>query len=103
MKSRFLAALRPVSLLLLLAGLALQVFFAARIAVMRVVNPESTAFERSAAVQILRKNGVLTSWSQTWLPYASLPSHLKRAVIASEDASFALHDGFDIEALEKAW
>ena len=102
MKSRFLPALRLVGLLLL-AGLALQVFFAGRIALMRLVNLESTAFERSAAVQIFRKNGALAGWSQSWLPYASLPNHLKRAVIASEDASFALHDGIDMEALEKAW
>jgi monofunctional biosynthetic peptidoglycan transglycosylase len=32
-----------------------------------------------------------------------LSSHLKRAVIASEDATFTEHDGVDIEALEKAW
>lgn len=102
MKSRLLVALRWVGLLLL-AGLVLQLFFAGRIAVMRVINPESTAFERSAAVQIFRKNGALAGWSQSWLPYAALPSHLKRAVIASEDASFALHDGIDMEALEKAW
>ena len=102
MKSRFLPALRLVGLLLL-AGLALQLFFAGRIALMRLVNLESTAFERSAAVQIFRKNGALAGWSQSWLSYASLPNHLKRAVIASEDASFALHDGIDMEALEKAW
>jgi monofunctional biosynthetic peptidoglycan transglycosylase len=29
--------------------------------------------------------------------------NLKRAVIASEDASFTEHDGLDLEALEKAW
>ncbi len=34
---------------------------------------------------------------------ADISAHLKRAVIASEDASFAEHDGVDMEALEKAW
>jgi monofunctional biosynthetic peptidoglycan transglycosylase len=86
----------------LIAGLALQLFFVARIAMMAVVNPESTAFQRSEAYLVTRNTGSL-KWRQEWVPYAELPSHLKRAVIASEDASFAEHDGVDMEALEKAW
>jgi monofunctional biosynthetic peptidoglycan transglycosylase len=86
----------------LLAGLALQLFFVARIAVMAVVDPESTAFQRSEAYLVTRNTGSL-KWRQQWVPYASLPDSIKRAVIASEDASFAEHDGVDMEALEKAW
>jgi monofunctional biosynthetic peptidoglycan transglycosylase len=37
------------------------------------------------------------------VPYSQISVHLKRAVIASEDASFTEHDGVDLEALEKAW
>ncbi|MDB5868095.1 MAG: monofunctional biosynthetic peptidoglycan transglycosylase [Polaromonas sp.] len=88
--------------LALLAGLALQLYFVARIALMRVVNPESTAFERSEAYQVAKNTGTL-EWRQQWVPYAQISSHLKRAIIASEDASFTLHDGVDMEALEKAW
>jgi monofunctional glycosyltransferase len=86
----------------LLAGLALQLFFVARIAVMAVVDPESTAFQRSEAYLVARNTGSL-KWRQQWVPYDELPATLKRAVIASEDASFAEHDGVDMEALEKAW
>jgi monofunctional glycosyltransferase len=86
----------------LIAGLALQLFFVARIAMMAVVNPESTAFQRSEAYLVTRNTGSL-KWRQQWVPYAELPAYLKRAVIASEDASFAEHDGVDMEALEKAW
>ena len=86
----------------LLAGLALQLFFVARIAVMAVVDPESTAFQRSEAYLVARNTGSL-KWRQQWVPYDELPDSLKRAVIASEDASFAEHDGVDMEALEKAW
>jgi len=86
----------------LLAGLALQLFFVGRIAVMAVVDPESTAFQRSEAYLVARNTGAL-KWRQQWVPYGALPDHLKRAVIASEDASFAEHDGVDMEALEKAW
>jgi len=88
--------------LALLAGLALQLYFAGRIALMRVVNPESTAFERSQAWNIVRTRGALP-WRQQWVPYAQLSDQLKRAVIASEDASFTMHEGVDMDALEKAW
>ena len=86
----------------LLAGLALQLFFVGRIAVMAVVDPESTAFQRSEAYLVARNTGAL-KWRQQWVPYNELPDTLKRAVIASEDAGFAEHDGVDMEALEKAW
>ena len=89
-------------LLGLLAGLALQLYFVGRIAMMAVVNPESTAFERSEAYLIVKNTGAL-NWRQQWVPYADISANLKRAVIASEDASFSLHDGVDMAALEKAW
>lgn len=88
--------------LALLAALALQLYFVARIALMAVLKPESTAFQRSEIYQIARNTGAL-KWRQQWLPYADLSDHLKRAVIASEDASFIEHDGVDVAALEKAW
>ena len=89
-------------LLVLLAGLSLQLYFVGRIALMAVVDPESTAFERSAVYSVVATTGSL-KWRQQWLPYSDMSDNLKRAVIASEDASFIEHEGLDIEALEKAW
>jgi monofunctional biosynthetic peptidoglycan transglycosylase len=40
---------------------------------------------------------------QQWVPYSRISANLKRAVIASEDANFAEHDGVDWDALEKAY
>jgi monofunctional glycosyltransferase len=88
--------------LVLLAGLGLQLYFVARIALMAVLDPESTTFQRSEAYLVVKKTGAL-KWRQQWMPYANLSDSLKRAVIASEDASFVVHDGVDLEALEKAW
>jgi monofunctional biosynthetic peptidoglycan transglycosylase len=88
--------------LLLAAIVALQLFFVARIAVMAVVAPQSTAFERSEAWRVLNEKGRL-AWRQQWLAYPQISDHLKRAVIASEDDGFAYHDGVDWDALEKAW
>jgi monofunctional biosynthetic peptidoglycan transglycosylase len=88
--------------LVCLAFVALQVFFVARIAMMVVVDPQSTAFERSEAWRILHTRGALP-WRQQWVPYAQISDNLKRAVIASEDDGYATHDGIDWDALEKAW
>jgi len=88
--------------LVAVAFLALQLFFVARIAMMAVVDPQSTAFERSEAWRILHAKGAL-AWRQQWVPYAEISDHLKRAVIASEDDGYANHDGVDWDALEKAW
>ena len=89
-------------LLMLLAGLSLQLYFVGRIALMAVVDPESTAFERSAVYSVVTTTGSL-KWRQQWVAYSDISDNLKRAVIASEDASFTEHEGVDIEALEKAW
>ena len=84
------------------AALALQIFFVARIALMVVLDPQSTTFQRSEAWRILHEKGSLP-WRQQWVPYGQISDHLKRAVIASEDDSYASHDGVDWEAMEKAW
>jgi monofunctional biosynthetic peptidoglycan transglycosylase len=89
-------------LLAALAGVALQLFFIGRIALMAVVDPSSTTFERSEAWRIVTEKGALR-WRQQWVPYAQISDHLKRAVIASEDGDFINHDGVEWEAIEKAW
>jgi len=85
-----------------LALIALQLYFVFRVALMVVVAPQSTAFERSEAWRISTEKGTLP-WRQQWVDYPQISDHLKRAVIASEDDGFANHDGVDWDALEKAW
>ena len=88
--------------LVVLAFVALQLFFIGRIAAMTVVDPESTTFQRSEAWRIATQKDKLR-WRQQWLAYDRISDNLKRAVIASEDDGFANHDGVDWDALEKAW
>ncbi|MBA3593570.1 MAG: transglycosylase domain-containing protein [Pseudomonadota bacterium] len=89
-------------LLVLIAGLGVQLYFVSRIALMAVVDPQSTAFQRSEIYRLATEQGSL-KWRQQWVPYSELSDKLKRAVIASEDATFIEHEGVDVEALEKAW
>jgi monofunctional biosynthetic peptidoglycan transglycosylase len=90
-------------LLLVIAVLGLQLFFILRIALMAVVDPQSSTFERSEAWRIATQKPTGLRWRQEWTPYARISDHLKRAVITSEDDSFVNHDGVDWEAIEKAW
>ena len=88
--------------LLALCALALQLYFLARVALMAVVDPQSTTFQRSEIWRLaVEKRSV--PWSQDWRPYDKLGDALKRAVIASEDARFADHTGVEWDAIEAAW
>lgn len=97
-----LAHLGRLAVMLVLAGVGLQLYFIARVAAMAVIDPQSTTFQRSEAWRLLTETGRIT-WSQQWVDDARLSANLKRAVIASEDATFADHTGVDWDALEKAW
>ena len=88
--------------LVVLAALALQLFFALRIAAMLVIDPQSTTFQRAEAWRLLTTKHAI-AWSQQWADYGRISDHLKRAVIASEDAGFAEHSGVEWDALERAW
>ncbi len=97
-----LASLWRAAALLLLCGLSLQLYFLARIALMGLVAPQSTTFQRSEIWRLaVEKHQV--AWSQTWVDDAQIGAALHRAVIASEDAGFVDHSGVEWDALEKAW
>jgi monofunctional biosynthetic peptidoglycan transglycosylase len=40
---------------------------------------------------------------QIWMPIEQISPHLQRAVLAGEDSRFFQHDGFDWDAINKAW
>ena len=102
MKSSALRHLGRIAGLLLISLLALQLFFVARIALMAVVDPQSTTFQRSEAWRLMSEKGRI-EWSQQWVADARIAATLKRAVIASEDAAFNEHAGVDWDAVERAW
>jgi monofunctional biosynthetic peptidoglycan transglycosylase len=87
---------------LLAAFVALQLFFVGRIALMAVLDPQSTAFQRSEAWRIAGEYRHM-KWSQQWVAYEQISPQLKRAVIASEDGGFTAHEGVEWDALESAW
>nr|MBA3440674.1 transglycosylase domain-containing protein [Pyrinomonadaceae bacterium] len=40
---------------------------------------------------------------QSWVPLEKISPNLQRAVLAGEDVNFATHNGFDYQAIQKAW
>lgn len=95
-------SVRRILLLLILSALLLQFFFVLKIAMMTMVAPQSTSFQRSEVWRIVLQQGRLP-WRQEWVNYNNISMNLKRAVIASEDGDFVNHDGVEWEAIEQAW
>ena len=102
MAARVGRALARIAALALLSFVALQLYFAVRVALMAVVDPASTTFQRSEAWRLLTTQGRIL-WSQQWVDDARISPNLKRAVVASEDAGFVEHSGVEWDAIEKAW
>ena len=64
-------------------------------------NPGTTAFMQQQSVRLREKNPK-AELRHRWVPYTRISSHLKRAIVAAEDAKFLDHEGFDWEAIQQA-
>lgn len=84
---------------LVLAGV--QAWFYAHVLWWNSHNPSSTSFMQVRLDQ-LREKDRNAKLKHQWLAYAKIPPHLKRAVVAAEDAKFVGHEGFDWDAIQKA-
>ncbi len=97
--------LRSMAYLLLLAlGLLvmIQFWFLVHIGYWINHNPESTAFMR-VRLEILQEENPKAQLRKQWVPYNRISPHLKRAVVAAEDAKFMSHGGFDWDGIQKAF
>jgi len=65
------------------------------------VNPGTTRFMEIRLAELQQKNPE-AELKQQWVPYARISVHLKRAIIAAEDAKFVDHEGFDWDGIQKA-
>ncbi len=98
-KRRFLLWIVGVPIALVLM---LQLWYFAQICWWVKFNPSSTSFMRAQLEKLQEKNPKAQLQHQ-WVPYNRISPHLKRAIIAAEDANFAEHEGVDWEALQKAY
>lgn len=65
------------------------------------VDPGTTQFQ-SQRLDELREKNPKAELKHTWVPYAKISAHLKRAVVAAEDDKFIDHEGFDWDGIQKA-
>ena len=78
------------------AVLAVQLWFYGQILYVSRYEPRSTAFMQ----RHLENPGARLRY--TWVSYERISPHLKRAVVAAEDAKFLDHEGFDWEGIQRA-
>lgn len=65
-------------------------------------NPSSTSVMQHT-LRELRSNDPDAELVHEWVPYDQISTHLKKAVIASEDANFVLHSGVEWDDILRAW
>jgi monofunctional biosynthetic peptidoglycan transglycosylase len=65
-------------------------------------NPSTSAFMEER-LELMQEKNPDAELRHKWVPYNRISIHLKRALIAAEDAKFLDHEGFDWEAIQKAY
>jgi monofunctional biosynthetic peptidoglycan transglycosylase len=91
-----------VLLLALIALTVLQFWFLVHVWYWKAHNPQTTAFMRYR-LEIMREDDPRARLTHRWVPYDRISAHLKRAVIAAEDAKFLTHRGFDWDGIRMAY
>jgi monofunctional glycosyltransferase len=89
------------ALFALLALLLVQLWFLAHVWYWASHDPATTAFMQSR-LERLREDDPGAVLRHRWVPYPAISPHLKRAVVAAEDARFLQHRGFDWREIRNA-
>lgn len=90
------------ALLLLLLLVAYQLWVFVHVWWWADHNPSASAFMEERLALLQEKNPK-AELQHKWVPYRRISIHLKRALVASEDAKFTEHDGFDWDGIRNAY
>ena len=71
------------------------------VSALRTTNPTTTALIEARQTEAEAK-GTSLGRHWIWVPMSRMSPHLRRAVVAAEDASFFAHEGFDWEGMKHA-
>ncbi|MGI8898800.1 MAG: transglycosylase domain-containing protein [Pyrinomonadaceae bacterium] len=82
--------------------LGYELILLARVTRLRSENPATTSLINARAEET-QAQGQEPRRKQVWLPLDRISPNLQRAVLAGEDTNFVTHNGFDYQALQKAW
>jgi len=80
---------------------AYQVWILGHVLMWKWVNPSETRF-MSIRLDELRETNHKAELKHQWVNYERISTHLKRAVVASEDDRFMEHNGFDLRGIKQA-
>jgi monofunctional biosynthetic peptidoglycan transglycosylase len=97
----FLRKLKLVVIFAVLALCAYQLWIFSTLVYWIQINPKQTSF-MALRLDALQEKNPEAKLSYQWVPYARISNHLKRAVVASEDDKFMLHNGFDWSGMQQA-
>jgi len=86
---------------LVLAVIVVQLWFLSQVLYWGRYEPATSAF-MDQRLEALRASNPKAWLKHQWVPYERISAHLKRAVVAAEDARFLDHEGFDWEAIVQA-
>jgi len=86
---------------LTLVVIAVQLWFFSHVLYWNRFEPDTSSF-MERRLEALREKNPKATLRHRWVPYERISPHLKRAVVAAEDARFLDHEGFDWEAIQKA-
>ncbi len=81
--------------------LLVQSWFLAHVIYWRHHEPGTTSF-MERRLEALRAKNPKAALKHQWVDYGRISAHLKRAVVAAEDAKFIDHEGFDWEGIQRA-
>ncbi|REJ79148.1 MAG: monofunctional biosynthetic peptidoglycan transglycosylase [Acidobacteria bacterium] len=99
---RFTKILFSILIGALVVWLAYEFLTFPSISKLRTENPETTSLIEYRLSEA-ESDGKKPKKEMIWQPISQISTNLQRAVIAGEDARFFEHEGFDWEAIQKAW
>jgi monofunctional biosynthetic peptidoglycan transglycosylase len=91
-------------LALLVLGLVLlyQLLIFAQVVWWNFFNPSASAFMETR-LELMQEKNPEAKLRHRWVAYSKISLNLKRAMVAAEDANFLEHEGFDWDAIQRAY
>lgn len=99
---RIIKTLFRVILGLLLGVIAFEAYMFSQVWRLRSGDPVTTSLIETRSDEA-RSRGEAPKRFQVWVPLSRVSPNLQRAVLAGEDSNFLTHNGFDYQAIQKAY
>jgi monofunctional biosynthetic peptidoglycan transglycosylase len=99
---KFIKTATLVVLALFTLWIVYEVLTFPRFTELKTKDPETTSMIETRLKEA-REEGREPRRVQQWVPLSRISPHLQRAILAGEDTNFVAHNGFDYQAIQRAW